>query len=187
MTTQAAPGELERVRDFVNTLDVETGDDALSSPDALRAWLESRGLAPARGATWPTSSPLAGFARRSVRCSSRTTASASARRRRSRSTGRRRGRTWASVRLWRRGPARAGCARCRRGTRTTRRHCGLRDGGRNLDTSEGLPGGRLPLGVLRPRAEPLGTGARWQCGNRTKARTYSAAARPLTTRRRPPW
>lgn len=51
MTTQAAPGELERVRDFVNTLDVETGDDALSSPDALRAWLESRGLGPARGAS----------------------------------------------------------------------------------------------------------------------------------------
>lgn len=49
MTTQAAPGELERVRDFVNTLDVETGDDALSSPDALGAWLESRGLGPARG------------------------------------------------------------------------------------------------------------------------------------------
>ena len=44
MSTQAAPGELERVRDFVNTLDVETGDDALSSPDALGAWLESRGL-----------------------------------------------------------------------------------------------------------------------------------------------
>ena len=51
MTAQAAPGELERVRDFVNTLDVETGDDALSSPDALRAWLEGRGLGPARGAT----------------------------------------------------------------------------------------------------------------------------------------
>ena len=51
MSTQAAPGELERVRDFVNTLDVETGDDALSSPDALRAWLESRGLGPSRGAS----------------------------------------------------------------------------------------------------------------------------------------
>ena len=51
MSTQAAPGELERVRDFVNTLDVETGADALSSPDALRTWLESHGLGPARGAT----------------------------------------------------------------------------------------------------------------------------------------
>jgi predicted RNA-binding Zn ribbon-like protein len=51
MSTQAAPGELERVRDFVNPLDVETGVDALSSPDALRTWLEGRGLGPARGAT----------------------------------------------------------------------------------------------------------------------------------------
>lgn len=51
MTTQGAPGELERVRDFVNTLDVETGEDALSSPDALRAWLQGHHLGPARGAT----------------------------------------------------------------------------------------------------------------------------------------
>lgn len=51
MSTQAAPGDLERVRDFVNTLDVESGDDALSSPDALRAWLEARGLGPGRTAT----------------------------------------------------------------------------------------------------------------------------------------
>jgi predicted RNA-binding Zn ribbon-like protein len=51
MSTQAAPGELERVRDFVNTLDVESGADALSSPEALRAWLHGRGLAPGRSAT----------------------------------------------------------------------------------------------------------------------------------------
>lgn len=51
MTTQTAPGDLERVRDFVNTLDVESGDDALSSPDALRAWLEDQGLDPGRGAS----------------------------------------------------------------------------------------------------------------------------------------
>ena len=53
MTTQTAPGDLERVRDFVNTLDVESGDDALSSPDALRVWLEDQGLAPGRGASRP--------------------------------------------------------------------------------------------------------------------------------------
>jgi len=51
MTTQTAPGDLERVRDFVNTLDVETGDDALSSPAALRAWLQDQGLSPGRGAS----------------------------------------------------------------------------------------------------------------------------------------
>jgi predicted RNA-binding Zn ribbon-like protein len=51
MSTQTAPGELERVRDFVNTLNVESGVDALSSPDELRAWLHDHGLAPGRGAT----------------------------------------------------------------------------------------------------------------------------------------
>ena len=51
MTTQTAPGDLERVRDFVNTLDVESGDDTLASPDALQAWLEDQGLAPGRGAS----------------------------------------------------------------------------------------------------------------------------------------
>jgi predicted RNA-binding Zn ribbon-like protein len=51
MSTQTAPGELERVRDFVNTLDVESGADELSSPEALRAWLHGRGLSPGRTAT----------------------------------------------------------------------------------------------------------------------------------------
>ena len=51
MTGQAAPGDLERVRDFVNTLNVETGDDILSSPPALRDWLSDHGLSPGRGAT----------------------------------------------------------------------------------------------------------------------------------------
>ena len=74
MSTQAAPGDLERVRDFVNTLDVETGDDALSSPDALRAWLQDQGLgAGARCDAGRISSPRAASARRSVLCCSRTT------------------------------------------------------------------------------------------------------------------
>ncbi len=51
MSTQAAPGELERVRDFVNTLDVESGADSLSSPETLRAWLQGRDLSPGRSAT----------------------------------------------------------------------------------------------------------------------------------------
>src|SRR5437660_1922507 len=42
--TKAAPGELEHLRRFVNTLDVETGEDGLSSPDALREWLVRHGL-----------------------------------------------------------------------------------------------------------------------------------------------
>jgi predicted RNA-binding Zn ribbon-like protein len=39
-----APGELEIVRAFVNTLDLESGADELTSGAALQAWLEGRGL-----------------------------------------------------------------------------------------------------------------------------------------------
>ncbi len=46
--TQEAPGELERVREFVNTLDVEAGTEELASPAALGQWLAERGLGPAR-------------------------------------------------------------------------------------------------------------------------------------------
>ena len=39
-----APGRLEQVRAFVNTLDVEAGTDVLSPPAALAAWLTARDL-----------------------------------------------------------------------------------------------------------------------------------------------
>jgi predicted RNA-binding Zn ribbon-like protein len=39
-----APGDLELIRLFVNTLEVESGDDALSSPVVLQAWLREHGL-----------------------------------------------------------------------------------------------------------------------------------------------
>lgn len=42
---KAAPGDLELVRAFVNTVDLETETDDLSSPDALGQWLVDRGLA----------------------------------------------------------------------------------------------------------------------------------------------
>jgi predicted RNA-binding Zn ribbon-like protein len=42
---QDAPGELEHVRAFVNTLDREDGVDELTDAKALAAWLRSRGLA----------------------------------------------------------------------------------------------------------------------------------------------
>jgi predicted RNA-binding Zn ribbon-like protein len=48
MSSQAAPGRLEHLRQFVNTLDLETGEDELADPDALAAWLEGRGLRSAR-------------------------------------------------------------------------------------------------------------------------------------------
>jgi predicted RNA-binding Zn ribbon-like protein len=52
MTTEepVAPGELETVRLFVNTLHDELSHEHLDSPDALRAWLAEHGLA-ARGAS----------------------------------------------------------------------------------------------------------------------------------------
>jgi predicted RNA-binding Zn ribbon-like protein len=45
-----APGELERVRAFVNTWDVDEGTDAIATPGELAAWLTEQGLlaAPAK-------------------------------------------------------------------------------------------------------------------------------------------
>jgi predicted RNA-binding Zn ribbon-like protein len=45
---QGAPGELELVRTFVNTLDIEQGTDAVSTPAELGEWLSTVGLAGAR-------------------------------------------------------------------------------------------------------------------------------------------
>jgi len=42
---QQAPGELERVRAFVNTRDLEDGSDVLTTPDELRVWLIDQDLA----------------------------------------------------------------------------------------------------------------------------------------------
>jgi hypothetical protein len=46
MTTvpRQAPGDLDIVRVFVNTRDVEEGTDALSKPEGLRDWLAAQGL-----------------------------------------------------------------------------------------------------------------------------------------------
>jgi predicted RNA-binding Zn ribbon-like protein len=41
----AAPGELEHVRCFVNTRDLELGTEALATPADLDAWFAARGLA----------------------------------------------------------------------------------------------------------------------------------------------
>ena len=45
--SQDAPGKLEQVRAFVNTLDIETGDDELASVRELVAWLDGAGVAEA--------------------------------------------------------------------------------------------------------------------------------------------
>ncbi len=41
---RAAPGELDHVRRFVNTRDLERLTDEIADPDALRDWLTERGL-----------------------------------------------------------------------------------------------------------------------------------------------
>jgi predicted RNA-binding Zn ribbon-like protein len=41
---KAAPGELNHVRRFVNTLDLADGSDDIATPEALRAWLAEREL-----------------------------------------------------------------------------------------------------------------------------------------------
>jgi predicted RNA-binding Zn ribbon-like protein len=43
-TIQAAPGELELVRNFVNTNDFDEGTEQLTSPAALSEWLEQHDL-----------------------------------------------------------------------------------------------------------------------------------------------
>ena len=45
-TTGAAPGELELVRLFLNTVDLEAGQEDLASPEALRAWFAERSADP---------------------------------------------------------------------------------------------------------------------------------------------
>jgi predicted RNA-binding Zn ribbon-like protein len=42
---QQAPGELEHVRAFVNTIDIEQGSEQLPGPAELAAWLAEHGLA----------------------------------------------------------------------------------------------------------------------------------------------
>ena len=44
---KAAPGELDRIRQFVNTRDLETDEDKVAEPAALAAWLAERDLLPA--------------------------------------------------------------------------------------------------------------------------------------------
>jgi predicted RNA-binding Zn ribbon-like protein len=46
--TQEAPGRLEQVREFVNTLDLGTGTDELATPSALGEWLAAHELGEVR-------------------------------------------------------------------------------------------------------------------------------------------
>jgi predicted RNA-binding Zn ribbon-like protein len=42
--SKEAPGRLRLVQDFINTADIETGEDQLSSTEGLEGWLAERGL-----------------------------------------------------------------------------------------------------------------------------------------------
>jgi predicted RNA-binding Zn ribbon-like protein len=53
---QEAPGDLELVREFVNTLNIERGVDELADPSALERWLRTRGLV--RGGSRPGEAEL---------------------------------------------------------------------------------------------------------------------------------
>jgi predicted RNA-binding Zn ribbon-like protein len=46
---QTAPGELEIVRQFLNTYDVEEETDSIGDPDALSTWLSAHGLEAGKG------------------------------------------------------------------------------------------------------------------------------------------
>jgi predicted RNA-binding Zn ribbon-like protein len=50
MAGDGAPGDLELVREFVNTLEVDDGTDHLTDPAALAGWLCERGLMRGRAA-----------------------------------------------------------------------------------------------------------------------------------------
>jgi predicted RNA-binding Zn ribbon-like protein len=41
---KAAPGDLNHIRQFVNTVDLEDGEDEITEPDTLYAWLAERDL-----------------------------------------------------------------------------------------------------------------------------------------------
>jgi predicted RNA-binding Zn ribbon-like protein len=51
MQRNEAPGELELVRRFVNTQDIEEGSEELDSPDSLLSWLVGMGLLNEDGTT----------------------------------------------------------------------------------------------------------------------------------------
>lgn len=45
MASKPAPGDLEKVRRFVNTRNIESGSEELASPGALARWFQEAGLA----------------------------------------------------------------------------------------------------------------------------------------------
>ena len=186
MSTRAAPGELERVRDFVNTLDVESGADAALEPGGTArvaarprpvARAERRPRGPRRGAPPPRGDSRAPA--RNNGLSVRKEAALTLNRAAARAGVSLRFDSGGRVRLE---PAARGIDSA---LGTAGRGRGLGHGRRNVDAPEGLPRGRLPLGVLRPRPKSL---AALVLDGRVRQPDEGpyvpAAPRALTTRRR---
>jgi predicted RNA-binding Zn ribbon-like protein len=53
MGKPAAPGQLDVIRRFVNTYDLEDGTDRVGTPEELRAWLSEEGLLGSRARVTP--------------------------------------------------------------------------------------------------------------------------------------
>ena len=169
--TAGAPGELELVRRFVNTYDHETGAEDLASPAALSAWLAEHRLG-RRGANLGDADLARAVELRealreallanndeplpptTVKRLNAALAGRVARRARQRRLHHR-------PRAGRRGPGR------RPGSDRVDRPRG--DAHRRVVAAQGLSRRRLPVGVLRPLAQPLADLVRMEdCGNRAK-------------------
>src|SRR5438132_10365968 len=67
MPRPAAPGQLALVQAFVNSLDVESGEDAVARPAQLREWLRERDLLAPEDPVDPPSHARALAAREALR------------------------------------------------------------------------------------------------------------------------
>ena len=186
VASRTAPDSLRLVQDLVNTLDIETGEDALTDGGGLGAFLHDHGVPAGRGGvTAPGEQQEAVGELQELRealrevCLAHTARAAVPETAPAHWTG-----CWpprplvlavapeggAALR-----PA-AGLRGAHRLTARGRRGHRDRGRGRHLDPPQGLRGPRLPLGLLRQepgRPQPLvHHGA--VCGSRAKMRTYRA-------------
>ena len=152
-TDSEAPRELELVRKFVNTRDVDEDKDEIATPAGLQSWLEANDL-PA-GSVDQDDVDRATAAREGLRAlllanngEPLDPAAIESLNRAAPSV---------SVRFDSEGQIGARRVRCgdRRGAGADLRRRLLRDDGGHVGPPEGLPGGHLPVGLLRPLAKPL--------------------------------
>ena len=150
-----APNDLALIEDFVNTFDLETGEEELASPEALTAWLAERGLADEPLGHDDLASAVA--LREHLRAlllannggeldpSVPAALSAAAERARLTVALDEHGRATVT-------PQAQGIDRARRPAARDRRP---RPGRRHVGAAEGVPVAHLPLRVLRPLPQPL--------------------------------